>query len=99
MVFYASGTRSSQLILRSIALMTGAQRARSASILARNCAGVVGIGAMIWVASFSRMAGVASASATTLWIFAMIASGVLAGAISPFQASASTSTPASLRVG
>ena len=88
-----------QLILRSSALITGDQRARSASILARNCAGVVGIGSMSWVANFARIAGSPSAPATTPWILAMIGSGVRAGAISPFQASASTSMPASLSVG
>ena len=54
---------------------------------------------MSWVANFARIAGSPSAPATTPWILAMIASGVRAGAINPFQASASTSMPASLSVG
>src|SRR5262249_29799290 len=56
--------RASQLILRSSALMIGDQRARSASILARNCAGVVGIGSMNCVASFSRISGWPRAATT-----------------------------------
>ena len=41
----------------SAALITGVQRAMSASTRARNCAGVVGIGDISCVASFSRMPG------------------------------------------
>src|SRR5258707_924971 len=70
----------------------------SASMRARNSAGVVGIASMIWAASFSRIAGALSAWTTARRTEAMTASGVPAGAIRPFQASASTSTPASRSV-
>jgi len=54
---------------------------------------------MICAASFSRMVGEVIASITAARTAAMTVGGVLAGAIGPFQASASTSTPASFSVG
>ena len=81
------------------ASITGFQRAMSASMRARNSSGVVGIGSMIWAANFSRISGELSASTTALRTAATICAGVFAGAISPFQASASTSTPAYFSVG
>ena len=90
---------SPQLILMFAARITGVQRAMSASMRARNCAGELPIGSISWVASLSRIAGSVIASTTSRWIFAVTAAGVPAGAIRPIQASASTSMPPSFNVG
>src|SRR5262245_20249140 len=91
--------RDPQLMRMFAAWITGAQRAISAAMWARNSAGELPTGSMNWAASLLRTAGVKIAVRTSRWIFATTVSGVRAGAINPFQASASTSMPPSLRVG
>ena len=70
--------------------ITGVQRASSLSISALKSAGELPTGSMICAANFARSSGDWIASTTSSWIFFRIASGVPAGATSPFQASAST---------
>src|SRR5215471_1447093 len=81
------------------ALITGDQRAMSASMRARNSSGEVGIGSINWALSLARMSGAVITSDTSRAILARMGSGVFAGAIRPIQASASTSIPDSLSVG
>src|SRR5262249_49763341 len=81
------------------ALITDAHRSISLSIRAHSSSGDEPMGSINWVASFSRSIGWRMISATSLLIRSMIGPGVLAGAISPLQASASTSIPLSFSVG
>ena len=67
----------------SAALITGVQRAMSASTRARNSGDVVGIGVINWVASFSRIAGAVIAAANALRICASTGAGVLDGCDQP----------------
>ncbi|GEM_PF-6311438 len=53
----ATGVLRAQSSLMFAALITGAQRATSALMTARNCAGELPTGSMNWAASLSRIAG------------------------------------------